>query len=175
MRRAAALARCMQAGAAVPARALAQLGLCLLIAFAAATLVDGLMRGVFASPIDAVRDLGELVVAVAISACFPLAFLEQRNIAVSLLGGLPGRRGQALLDLVVAAVVTVMMALFAWEFAVYARQLALAGETTAMLEWPKAPFWVVVDANLWLTLTAQAVVLLRHALTLAAPLPARHG
>ena len=149
----------MRVGFDRAARLLACAGLCLLIAFAAATLVDGLARGVFASPIDAVRDLGDSIVAVAISACFPLAFLEQRNISIDFIASALGPRCKRGLVGVAGVIVLVISVLFAWQFGLYARQLGAVHETTALLEIPKYPFWLLVDMNLWFTVIAQCVVL----------------
>ena len=156
----------IETAALASAHVLSRAGLLLLLAYAAATLCDGMLRSFANAPIDAVRDLGDLTVAVAISCCFPQGFLERRNIVISFIEKIVGIDASHRLDVMAAAAVAVVLFLFAWQFAVYARGLAAAQEMTALLEVPKAPFWFVVDANLWLTFAAQVIVLAR---SLAAP------
>ena len=69
------------------ARALAVLGLGVLLCFAVMTMVDGLLRFFFARPIDAVRDVGGLVAAFAVACCIPVAIVERSNITIRFLSG----------------------------------------------------------------------------------------
>jgi TRAP-type C4-dicarboxylate transport system permease small subunit len=155
------------------ARALAIAGLALLLVFAALTLADGLMRGLAKAPIDAVRDLGGLAIAVAVATCFPLAFLRQSNITIAFIDSIVGRRAALWCDAFAAVVTTAVMAAFAWQFFIYAGTLARYGEVTAMLRVSKAPFWYAADAIFWLTVMVQLLVTVR-AISLArvaAPAP----
>ncbi|CAO3358516.1 TRAP transporter small permease subunit [Azospirillum melinis] len=140
------------------ARTLAQVGFLLLLAFAAATLIDGLSRGLFHRPIDGVRDLGDMIVAVAVSCCFPQAFLGKQNIAIAFIGTIVGRRLDLAIDLFVALAVAVVTGLFAWQFIVHAGTLVESSEVSPLMGVPKAPFWYVVAANMTITFFMQIVV-----------------
>ena len=74
-----------EAAARLLARSLAVAGLLLLMGLAVATLLDGLLRFFFSRPIDAVRDVNGVIVAVAAAACFPLAMIERTNITIRFL------------------------------------------------------------------------------------------
>ena len=81
------------------ARALAVIGLGVLLCFAMMTIADGLLRFFFASPIDAVRDAGALVAAFAVTCCIPVAIVERSNITIRFLSSVAGPRvGQAIGD-----------------------------------------------------------------------------
>src|SRR3954453_16773667 len=129
-------------------RALSVLGLIALMGLAAMTLADGLMRWLANRPIEGVRDLGGLAIAVAI-ACFPpVGLVERSNIVIRLgatLNPLLGRVLDALASLLVCAILAAM----AWQFWIYADKMARARETTFVLQIPVAPFWHGVDAILW--------------------------
>jgi len=158
------------------ARNLSKAGLLLLISFAACTLLDGLARTFLHYPIDAVRDLGGLVTAVAISCCFPQGFLEGANIVISLIDGFIPARAVRILETFAAVMTLVVVALFACAFLRYTLELDRAGEITPLLELPVAPFWYVVDANLWLTMLVQLIVTARTACLREIPAkPERHS
>jgi TRAP-type transport system small permease protein len=145
--------------AARAARMLALLGLGILLLFAAATLFDGALRGLFNHPIEAVRDLGGSVVSVAVACCLPLGLMERSNISIKVIDLWLPAGGARLLDVFAAIVVEVIVFFVALEFYWYARDFAKSGETTLMLGIPKAPFWYAVDAVLWLAVLVQMVVL----------------
>ncbi len=141
------------------ARALAVAGLAGLLGFAVTTRADGLMRWLASSPIDAVRDLGGVVIAVAVTCCFPLAFLERANIGIHFVSTFVGPRASRVCDAVAALAAAVVMALVAWEMWAYAGKTAAGGDTTFMLGVRLAPFWYAVDAILWLVAAVQLLVL----------------
>jgi len=144
-------------------RTLAIAGLLLLLAFAAATLSDGVMRWLFNRPIDAVRDLGNLVVAIVISCCFPLAFLERSNISIRLVGSMSPMAGRVL-DAAAAVVVGLILILIATQFFKHAGQFAHAGDKTWMFDIPVAPFWYAVTAVLWFAVAIQMLVVVLETL-----------
>jgi TRAP-type C4-dicarboxylate transport system permease small subunit len=144
------------------ARALAAFGLLILLASAATKLADGLMRWLINAPIDAVRDLGGLVIAIAVSCCFPLALLERSNIGIRFAEALMGRRTSQLLDAFAAVLATTVLTLIAWEFLLYAGKAAKGGDTTWMLGVPVAPFWYVVDSVWWCAVAVQTIVSIRE-------------
>jgi TRAP-type C4-dicarboxylate transport system permease small subunit len=124
------------------------------------TLADGLLRWLANRPIEGVRDLGGLAIAVAIACCIPVGLVERGNIAIRL-GSMVHPLLGKLLDAIAALVVTVILALAAWQFWLYAAKLARAHETTFVLQIPIAPFWFGVDAILWLAVAVQLIVAAR--------------
>jgi TRAP-type C4-dicarboxylate transport system permease small subunit len=145
----------------------------LLLLFAVATLFDGALRGLANHPIEAVRDLGGSVVSVAVACCLPLGLLERSNISIKVIDLWLPPAVSRLLDALAAIVVQVIIFFIALEFFWYARDFAKAGETTLMLDIPKAPFWYAVDAILWLAALVQIVIVAADMLRYAhAPAPA---
>jgi len=141
-------------------RALSVVGLVALMGLATMTLTDGLMRWLANRPIEGVRDLGGLAIAVAIACCLPVVLMERGNIAIRLGASLHPRLGR-ILDALAALVVSVVLAATAWQFWLYAAKMARVRETTFVLQIPIAPFWIGVDAILWFAVLVQAVVALR--------------
>ncbi len=140
-------------------RALAALGLVALIFYAAMTLLDGTLRSLADHPIVAVRDLGGLYVAVAVSCCFPLAFLERSNIAIRFTATMFGRRVGDVLDAVAAVAVEGPVILIAWRLFVYAGQANRAGDITFMLAAQTAPFWLACAIMIAVTALVQGLVI----------------
>ncbi len=138
-------------------RALSVVGLVALMGLAAMTLADGLLRWIASRPIEGVRDLGGLAIAVAIACCLPVGLMERANIAIRLGKGGFGRALEAL----ASTAVCITLALAAWQFWLYAEKMARAKETTFVLQIPIAPFWLGVDGILWLAVLVQAIVALR--------------
>jgi len=145
------------------ARILSRAGMILLLVFAVSTLFDGALRWLFGSPLDIVRDCGGVVVAVAISACFPQLVLERGNIVIDFVDALIGRFGSRTLNIFAAFCTSVVCIALAWQFLVHANNLRRGTETTPLLSIPTAPFWFVVDVNFWLCAIAQLVVLIQTA------------
>ncbi|HUQ76515.1 MAG TPA: TRAP transporter small permease subunit, partial [Burkholderiales bacterium] len=100
-------------------RALSVVGLIALMGLAAMTLADGVMRWLANRPIEGVRDLGGLAIAVAIACCIPVGLVERGNIAIRLGGALHPRLGK-ILDALAALAVSAILAVAAWQFWIYA-------------------------------------------------------
>jgi TRAP-type C4-dicarboxylate transport system permease small subunit len=141
-------------------RALSVVGLIALMGLAAMTLLDGLLRWLANQPIEGVRDLGGLAIAVAIACCIPVGLVERGNIAIRL-GEHANRTLGRVLDAISGVLVCVVLAAMAWQFFVYAEKMARAHETTFVLQLQIAPFWFGVDAILWIAVVVQAIVALR--------------
>jgi TRAP-type C4-dicarboxylate transport system permease small subunit len=141
-------------------RALSVVGLLALMGLATMTLADGLLRWLASRPIEGVRDLGGLAIAVAISCCIPIVMMERGNITIRL-GRLVSERLGRALDAFAALVVCAVLAVAAWQVWIYAGKLLQARETTFVLQIPTAPFWFFVDALLWAAVLVQAIVALR--------------
>jgi TRAP-type C4-dicarboxylate transport system permease small subunit len=147
----------LEAGALAATRALSGVGLLALMALAAMTLADGLMRWLAGQPIQGVRDVGALAIALAVSCCLPVGLMEKGNITIRLAGRWSPAAGR-LLDLIAALLVLAVVAAMAWQFWVHARNIAQGGETTWVLRLPTAPFWYGVDAVLWCAALVQLIV-----------------
>lgn len=149
-------------------RALSVVGLIALMGLATMTLLDGLLRWLANRPIEGVRDLGGLAIAVAIACCLPVGLMERSNIAIRLGASVNAAFGRVL-DALAAIAVFLVLAVAAWQFWIYAGKLARAHETTFVLQIPVAPFWMGVNAILWLAVLVQLVVALRDALRVFRP------
>ena len=141
-------------------RALSVVGLLALMGLATMTLADGLLRSLAGRPIEGVRDLGGLAIAMAISCCIPIVMMERGNITIRL-GRLISERFGRTLDAFAALVVCAVLAAAAWQVWIYAGKLLQANETTFVLQIPTAPFWFFVDVLLWAAVLVQAIVALR--------------
>jgi TRAP-type C4-dicarboxylate transport system permease small subunit len=137
------------------AHAMSVIGLLSLMVLAFMTMADGLMRWMLNQPIEGVRDVGGLAIAIAVSCCMPAALVEKAHIAMHILRDGRLRRG---LDLFAALLVLVVMAVIAWHFWLYAGKLGRAGETTLVLRVPTAPFWYLVSVFLWCAAAVQAAI-----------------
>src|SRR5258708_32705401 len=102
------------------------------------TLADGLMRWIANQPIEGVRDLGGLAIAVAIACCIPVVMIERGNITIRLAGSLSAGFGRVL-DALAAVLVDVVLGGMAWQVWLYPATMARAPETTSLLPIPGAP------------------------------------
>jgi TRAP-type transport system small permease protein len=143
------------------ARLLSAAGLSVLLIFAVATLLDGSLRFLIGHPIDAVRDLSTVWVAVAAASCVPLGVIDHSNIALRFLGPLLGGRWENAVDVLASIIALAVLGGMARQFFVHASQLAADADATWMLDVPTAPFWFWVDAMFWLAALCQATILLR--------------
>ena len=141
-------------------RALSVAGLLLLMELAAMTLADGLLRWLANRPIEGVRDLGAVIVAVAVCCCIPVGLMERANISIRVARDLLGERASRVLDAFAALAALAVIGAMAWQFTVYAGKIARVGETTWILKIPTAPFWYVVAGILWLAVAVQLIVLI---------------
>jgi TRAP-type C4-dicarboxylate transport system permease small subunit len=140
------------------ARALAVIGLGVLLCFAMMTIADGLLRFFFASPIDAVRDAGALVAAFAVTCCIPVAIVERSNITIRFLSSVAGPRVGQAAHVAAAILVEVVLMLMTWQFVVFANQTRVTGSATWMLRIPTAPVWAAVALILAISAVLQIVV-----------------
>jgi TRAP-type C4-dicarboxylate transport system permease small subunit len=144
--------------ARLASQGLALAGLLVLLAFAVATLLDGLLRHLINQPIEFVRDSGGLVVAVTVVACFPLALLSRSNIGVNLIDlALPPSLNR-IVEAFASILVWLTFFFIAVEFYWLARDLALSNDTTVMLGVPKAPFWYAADVMFWAAVLTQTLI-----------------
>src|SRR2546430_7886175 len=95
-------------------RALSVVGLIALMGLATMTLADGLMRWIANKPIEGVRDLGGLAIAVAIACCMPVVMMERGNITIRV-ATLLGRPLSRMLDLFADLLVALVLAAVALQ------------------------------------------------------------
>ena len=105
------------------------------------------------------RDLGAVIVAVAVCCCIPVGLMERANISIRVAKDLLGERASRVLEAFAALAALVVIGAMAWQFTVFAGKIARVGETTWILKIPTAPFWYLVAAILWLAVAVQLIVL----------------
>lgn len=142
-------------------RLVALAGLAGLLTLAFATVVDVLMRWLFNMPITGVRDLSSLFVAIIIAASLPCCMAQRSNITIRFLGRVLGRHGHVTLEIFGNLVTLVTLGAMSWKFWLYAKDLALANETTWVLGWPVAPWWRGVAVILAFCVPVEVIVILR--------------
>jgi TRAP-type transport system small permease protein len=125
-------------------RALAIVGLIALMGLAAMTLADGSMRWIANQPIEGVRDLSGLAIALAIACCFPVVMMEKGNITIRLAENVSPLFSR-ILEVFAAFLVFVVTVGLAWQIWIYAAKMWRAKETTFVLQIPIAPFWYGVS------------------------------
>jgi TRAP-type C4-dicarboxylate transport system permease small subunit len=146
--------------ALIGTRVLSVVGLTALMSLAAMTIADGLMRGLANHPIEGVRDLGGLAIALAISCCFPVVMMEKGNITIRLMEKVSPRVSRILEMMAAALVLTVLVAI-TWQILLYAEKLSHFHETTFVLQIPVAPFWFGVCVILACAILVQVLVTVR--------------
>jgi TRAP-type C4-dicarboxylate transport system permease small subunit len=137
------------------ARALAVVGLGVLLAFAVMTMADGLLRFFFAHPIDVVRDAASLVAAFSVACCIPVVIVERSNITIRFLPMLFGARAGQVADVAAAILVEIILILMTWQFVLFAKQADASGSATWMLRIPTAPVWAAVSVILGISALLQ--------------------
>ena len=144
----------------VGTRALSVVGLIALMFLAAMTIADGLMRSLANQPIEGVRDLGGLAIALAIACCIPVVMIERGNITVRLLEAASPRLSRVL-EVIATVLVLGVLVVLTWQIWLYAEKMMRAHETTFVLQIPAAPFWFGVSVILACAVLAQVIVMLR--------------
>jgi len=153
-------------------------GVICLVTFALMTIADVFMRWLFNKPINGVADIGPLIMAIAVSAIFPVALAGRYHITVGFLGEVLGSRMRRWLDALAAFVTTIFFALFAWQLVLYTIDLHEIGQTTWVIRLPVAPWWAVTCFFVVLCVFIQLVVFaaqLAEAVGARAPTNGRHG
>ena len=123
------------------ARALSLIGLLGLLILAGITVLEALLRWVFKVQILGIADVSSLIIAVAIAACFPLVFAQQRNITVRFVGDALGRRWSSILDALGTLAALIIFCGFAWNLCRYTGKVAASHETTLVVGWTVAPWY----------------------------------
>ena len=143
------------------ANALAVAGLTVLLALAVCTLFDGLLRALANTPLDFVREIGDLVAAICGACCLPIVLLHKHNLVLRTFENLLPPAGARIFDIFADVLMTVVMAAMAWQFWLFGIKTKQANDVTWMMNVPKAPFWFAVDAILWVCVAVQAFVMIQ--------------
>lgn len=143
------------------ANAIAVAGLFVLLVLAVFTLFDGLLRAFANYPLDLVREIGDLVAAICGACCLPIALLHRNNITLRIFDKILPSLGVRIVDIFAALLVEIVMIAMAYEFYLFGVKTMNAGDVTWLLNVPKAPFWFVVDAILWVGVLVQTFVLIQ--------------
>lgn len=150
-------------------RLLALVGFFGLLVLAVMTALDITLRWLFDAPLHGVNDVSALVMAVVIAACLPANLAERQNITIEFLGNALGPRAKAALDAFGGLATLLFVALVAWRFTIYAREIGASGQTTAVLGLRAAPWWWLATALLLLSVPVQAMVVLTDLRRVRAP------
>jgi TRAP-type C4-dicarboxylate transport system permease small subunit len=140
-------------------RAIAVAGFLGLLAVAALTTLDVLLRWIANAPIKGLNDVNGLVVAIVIASCLPLVIAQRQNISIRFLGDALGAAPSRWLEAVGSAALLVFVTLVGWQLIVYTAGLAESGRTTWHLRIPLTPWWSVATAIVLLCIPAQTVAL----------------
>lgn len=144
---------------------LAMLGLALLIAFAAATALDVLLRSVFNAPIRGLSDVGNLIMILAVTAGIPANIKLRQNVTIEMLGKLGAqtisRRSPAVLNTFGALVTLGFICLLCWRMADYAIHMGMTSETTLILGLSLAPWWWVGAVFAGVSAVCQVLVVIQ--------------
>ncbi|MBS8224676.1 TRAP transporter small permease [Vannielia litorea] len=140
-------------------KSLAAIGVAALLAVAALTVTDALLRTYFSSPILGVSEVAELLSLVAVAAFLPLSFEKRYHLTIDFVATLFGPRAHRLLGLLGAAVTLVFFAVIVWRLAIYSLDQLRSGATTWFLAWPIAPWWMAATAFLAVCLPVQLLVI----------------
>ena len=143
------------------ANSLAVAGLTILLILATFTLFDGLLRSLANYPLDIVREIGDLVVAICSACCLPIALLHRSNITLRIFEKVLPSAGARVIDAFADVLMTIVMAAMAWQFYLFSLKTMRANDVTWALNVPKAPFWFAVDAVLWVAVLVQLFVLIQ--------------
>ncbi|RMD88782.1 MAG: TRAP transporter small permease subunit [Alphaproteobacteria bacterium] len=138
-------------------RRLAVLGGVALLAYAAAVVVDALLRWLIGLSILGLADVGALMLPVILASFLPALMWRRGNIEVSLLGHVLGARRGAAADIFADGATFLFLLLLLGGYADYLS--GLGGRHSVILEWPLWPATAVACGLLAVTAGVQLVAL----------------
>ncbi|HVV94909.1 MAG TPA: TRAP transporter large permease subunit [Hyphomicrobiales bacterium] len=139
-----------------------------MLAVAALTMADVLLRWLANSPIPALNEVVEQVFAVAIAACIPAGLARGVNLRIDLVSRHLSRRTEAWLEVVGHLFMLAFYGVLAWRIAAFGDYLDAQHRVTVILRWPQAPFMWAVGALFAYGSVVQAVITLNAARRAAA-------
>lgn len=138
------------------------LGFTGLVLIALLSFYDGAARYLDLPRVTGFSDFGELLFPIVIASCFPALLIQQKNLTIRLLGRFAGEGAARWGDLAAAFAVLVFLTLLGLQFARMTLDVYSAGRTTATIEIPTAPFWMMTTSMLLLCIPIQLLVILTH-------------
>jgi TRAP-type C4-dicarboxylate transport system permease small subunit len=154
---------------------LAILAVGLIVASAALTLLDVIMRSIVRRPLFGTNDVVIILLTVSILATFPYCTATSQHLRVTALGPRLGPAGFWLVELFAGIVILTILGAFAWQFALRAVMLAKMGEGSQLLLIPMAPVWWIGAALMGMATIAQCLVVAHDAASLIARRPVPRG
>lgn len=91
------------------ANAVAVAGLSLLLILAVFTLLDGSLRAIANTPINLVREIGDMVAAICGTCCLPITLLHQNNIVLRIFDRILPPPGVRAIDTLAGLVIEIVM------------------------------------------------------------------
>jgi TRAP-type C4-dicarboxylate transport system permease small subunit len=104
----------------------------------ALTCADVILR-VFRMPIPGTYEIVSFMGAVAVSFAIARTSVEKGHVAVSLVVQLLPKRGQAVVEMIIAILGIILFALIAWQSTIYAQDCQQSGEVSLTLQLPFYP------------------------------------
>jgi tripartite ATP-independent transporter DctM subunit len=149
-------------------RALAAVGVALMLLAAAATVIDVTMRWFAHSAVLALNEITSLAFAVAIASTLPAGLFAGINLKIDVCARWMAIRTRTLLAALGDVSLLVFFVILAYEIMIFANTLQEQRRTTVILQWQVAPFMYCVVILLVITSAFQAVITwrtIRKALT----------
>lgn len=115
--------------------------------------VDVALRGLANAPIYGFVEAAQLIMAVALAACFPGGLAERRHISIEILERYFGARGDAVFSAVGHFFLLVFFVILCWRFALYT--IEMGADVTQLLRLPTPPFWWTVTGFLALCISKE--------------------
>ena len=140
------------------ARAVSLIGLVGLLILAGMIVVEVLLRWLFDFPILGIPDASPLIVTVAVASCFPLVFAQKRNVTVRVVGNTLGGRGYSILEAFGSMVALIIFCAFTWHLWRYAGKVAVSHETTLVVGWAIAPWYLAATVLLIMCIPVQLFI-----------------
>jgi tripartite ATP-independent transporter DctM subunit len=139
-------------------RPIAFIGVLGMLAAAAVTVFDVLMRWLAGTAIIALNEIEAMIFAVAVAACMPAGLAGGVNLKVDILARWLTGRVAAWLDALGAVLLLIFFVILTWRVWVFAGALMQEGRTTLILRMPLPPFMYAVSALFGVGTLVQAVV-----------------
>ena len=147
-------------------RLLASLSTLALLLVAALVCGEILARSLFSYSLVGVADISGLVVAVAITAAFPLASAKRTHLVIELFKSQLGFGASALLTYLGGWLLLVALILVAWRFGLAAQEFGHRGAATQVIFVPISPFQWAITGFLTLAALLQLIALIKDGVTL---------
>lgn len=139
-------------------RRIAFVGVFGMLAISIATVVDIGLRAILNAPITGFNEVVQMLMAVAIAACFPAGFSQRIHLTVDFLENNLSEKRRLLLKTVGNLLLLIFYVFMAWQMATVAHDLAEKGRTTIILGWSVAPFLWTVSALFAISVFVQFIL-----------------